>query len=94
MRRMRRLLPAVGLIAALLVPAGAQAAPLDDKIQLLRARPTGMEEAEWRRQRREVARELGESRNQKAVDALIEVVETERYDAVLSNRDRGSRQAG
>jgi hypothetical protein len=72
------------LVVAALTPVPARAAPLDDKIQLLRARPTGMDEAEWRRQRREVARELGEIRNERAVDALIEIVETERYDAVLS----------
>jgi hypothetical protein len=85
---MPRLLPTLGVVVTLalgfLAPTLAEAAPIDDEIQLLRARPTGMEEAEWRRQRREVARELGETRNPKAVEALIEVVETERYDAVLS----------
>ncbi len=81
---MRHVLPVLGLFGALLVPNVAGAAPIDDKIQLLRARPTGMEEAQWRRERREVARELGETRNPKAVDALLEVVESERYDAVLS----------
>lgn len=83
---MARPLPTIGIALALglLAPSTAAAAPIDDKVQLLRARPTGMEEAEWRRQRREVARELGETRNPKAVQALMEVVKNERYDAVLS----------
>jgi len=61
---------------------GPAAEPSD--IDILRARPTGMDDAEWRKRRREVAAELGNSRNPEAADALLEIVETERYDAVLS----------
>jgi hypothetical protein len=91
---MRRLFVVFTLAAVLGLPSLASAAPLDDKIQLLHARPTGMEEAEWRRQRREVARELGESRNEKAIDALIEVAETERYDSVLTIAIQGLGKQG
>ncbi len=69
---------------ALTLSRSAAAAPVDDEIELLRTRPTGMEEKDWRVQRREVARKLGDAKSSRAVDALIEVVETERYDAVLS----------
>jgi hypothetical protein len=67
-----------------LTPQTALAAPVDEKIELLRTRPTGMDEREWRSKRREAARELGDVRDKRAVDALIEVAETERYDVLLS----------
>lgn len=55
-----------------------------DPVQLLRTRPTGMDEEEWRTRRRDAARQLGDERSDEAIGALVEVVETERYDAVLS----------
>jgi hypothetical protein len=77
--------PLLGALVLLLgTPAVALAAPIDDDIELLRTRPTGMEEADWRAKRRDVARKLGDARSSRAVDALIEVVETERYDALLT----------
>lgn len=76
------------------VAGPASAAPVDDKIELLRARPTGMDEQAWRIERRKVAAELGEMRSQKAADALIEVVSTERYDAVLTIAIQGLAKQG
>lgn len=75
----------VGIVcAALVLPAAAHAEPAPDDLEILRARPTGMDEVAWRIKRREIAAELGSRRDKEAVDALIEIVETERYDAVLS----------
>lgn len=65
-------------------PARAEAGPVDEDIAILERRPTGMDEETWRVERREAARRLGKSRSAKAVDALIHVVETERFDAVLT----------
>lgn len=72
------------LLVSQLLAGSAVAGPAPDPAQLLRTRPTGMDEDEWRKQRRDAARELGDERSEEAVDALIDVVETERYDAVLS----------
>jgi HEAT repeats len=76
------------LSASSLLPTRANAslapAAADDDISVLRARPTGMEETEWRKRRREIAATLGDLRTRESTDALIEIVETERYDAVLS----------
>jgi hypothetical protein len=68
-------------------PSIAQAGPaagVEEDIAILRARPTGMDEAEWRKKRREIAASLGDVRTRESTDALLEIVETERYDAVLS----------
>lgn len=78
----------------LLSPTAYAGPSIDEDIELLRARPTGMDEAEWRKKRREVAAELGESRSKKSVDALIEIVETERFDAVLSIAIQGLAKQG
>lgn len=79
---------AIGALVGVLglAPGSAAAAPGSGsaEIEILRTRPTGMEEAEWRKQRRDAAAKLGEVRSKEAVDALVEVVQTERYDAVLS----------
>lgn len=82
----------VALVGALLAAtssqrvhaAGPAAAAAEDDISILRARPTGMEEDEWRKKRREIAASLGDVRTRESTDALLEIVETERYDAVLS----------
>lgn len=81
---MRPILPLTlaGLLWA--APHPAVAAPAADDVEILLTRPTGMDEDAWRVARREAARRLGSSRSPKAADALIQVVETERYDAVLS----------
>jgi hypothetical protein len=71
-----------------------RAAPIEDDLELLRTRPTGMDEKTWRAKRREVAAELGKSRSKDAVDALIEIVETERYDSVLSIAIEGLGEQG
>lgn len=87
--------PAILVALALLgVPAVLRAAPVEDDIELLRTRPTGMDEKTWRAKRREVAAELGKSRSREAVDALIEIVETERYDSVLSIAIEGLGEQG
>ncbi len=72
------------LLITLVAPGVAHAEPSADDIEILRARPTGMDEVAWRAKRREIATELGSRRDKEAVDALIEIVETERYDSVLS----------
>lgn len=85
----RRSSRAAALVVAVacLTPAWAEAGPAADApsdLEVLRARPTGMDDDQWRKRRREIAAEIGERRDKSAVDALIEIVETERYDAVLS----------
>ena len=80
---------AVALSTALTVPtvALARLAPAADEpseLEILEARPTGMEDDAWRKRRREIAAELGERRDKDAVEPLLKIVETERYDAVLS----------
>ena len=76
---------AVGLAASIAgVPTASWAAPAADKIELLRTRPTGMDEREWKVKRREIARDLASNRSTESTDALLEIVNTERYDAVLT----------
>ena len=80
---------AVALSTALTVPtvALARLAPAADEpseLEILEARPTGMEDDAWRKRRLEIAAELGERRDKDAVEPLLKIVETERYDAVLS----------
>ncbi|HWB76417.1 MAG TPA: HEAT repeat domain-containing protein [Nannocystaceae bacterium] len=89
MSRARRILPLVGVLLVAsssqrVHAAGPAAAAAEDDISILRARPTGMEEDEWRKKRREIAASLGDVRSRESTDALLEIVETERYDAVLS----------
>jgi len=81
-----RLRPGIlAVVLAIAAPAAASAGPAEPSdLEILRARPTGMDDAQWRVRRREVAADLGERRDPEAVDALLEIVETERYDAVLS----------
>lgn len=74
--------------------SSARAAPAAEDIEILRARPTGMDEKTWRAKRREVATQLGESRSKDAVDALLEIVENERYDSVLSIAIEGLGEQG
>ncbi len=85
--RHRRLCVLAFAWASSLVPtlAHARLGPAaEDDIAVLRARPTGMEEDEWRKRRREIAASLADVRTRESTDALLEIVETERYDAVLS----------
>ncbi len=76
-------------LAAALTASSASASPLDETILVLRTRPTGVEESVWIEQRRDAAMKLGEIRDKAAVDALIEIAETERYDVLLSIAIRG-----
>jgi hypothetical protein len=83
--RVRVLSTALALALAFVPRTSWASAPgVEEEIAILRARPTGMEEADWKKRRREAAAKLGDVRSKEAVDALLEVVETERYDAVLS----------
>src|SRR5262249_38956460 len=50
---------------------------------LLRKKPKGMDEDTWREKRRDAARELGELGDKKGVEPLLEVVDAERFDAIL-----------
>lgn len=61
----------------------AQAAQVDADIALLRKRPKGMDEETWREKRRDAARELGDLGDKRAVEPLLEIVQSERFDAIL-----------
>lgn len=73
-----------GAIAAVTSEAHAFGPAAEDDLAVLRARPTGMDDEAWRKRRREIAAELADRRDTATVDALLEIVETERYDAVFS----------
>lgn len=51
-------------------------------IELVRRRPDGKDRNTWRDERRDAARELGDSGDKRAVPVLVEIVETEAFDAV------------
>ena len=51
-------------------------------IELVRRRPDGKDRDQWREERRDAARELGDSGDKRAVPVLIQIVETEQFDAV------------
>lgn len=80
----RRTAGAVVLAAALALASGgvARADKVDDLIALLSKKPGGMSTDAWREKRREAARELGRLGDKRAVEPLIKVVETEKFDAV------------
>ena len=77
---------AVVLLAVLAAPgarsARAQGADVEAKISLLGKKPSGMGEDEWREKRRDAAKELGRLGDKRAVEPLIRIVETERFDAI------------
>jgi len=56
---------------------------VDADITLLLKKPKGMDEDIWREKRRDDARELGDLGEKKAVDPLLEIVQAERFDAIL-----------
>ncbi len=51
-------------------------------IELVRRRPDGKDRDKWRDERRDAARELGDSGDKRAVPVLIQVVKDEQFDAV------------
>jgi hypothetical protein len=74
-------------LAALLVASAAGAAvahadAVDDDIAILAKKPGGMSNDTWRARRREAARDLGQKADPRGVDALLRIVETEKFDAV------------
>src|SRR5262252_3688639 len=73
-----RAIRTLALVAGLL-----QTAQVDADIALLRKRPRGMDEETWREKRRDAARELGELGDKRAVPPLLEIVQSERFDAIL-----------
>lgn len=62
--------------------AWAQEDRAGELIELVRKRPSGKDRDEWRDERREAARELGDIGDKRAVPVLIQVVKTEQFDAV------------
>jgi hypothetical protein len=74
---------AAGACAVLIAGAApAHADKVDDLIALVARKPAGMSAAEWREQRRDAARELGRSGDKRAVEPLMKVAESEKFDAV------------
>ena len=68
---------------ALTALVATQNPQVDADISLLRKKPKGMDEDTWREKRRDAARELGDLGDKKAVDPLLEIVQAERFDAIL-----------
>jgi hypothetical protein len=68
---------------ALTALVASQNPQVDADISLLRKKPKGMDEDTWREKRRDAARELGDLGDKKAVDPLLEIVQAERFDAIL-----------
>lgn len=52
-------------------------------LKLLKRRPRGMTKARWLKQRREAARELGKTKERRAVPILLRIVRKERFDVIL-----------
>jgi hypothetical protein len=76
---------AAAAAAALVLGLGAGAAradQVDDDIAILAKKPGGMSNDAWRARRREAARDLGQKADPRGVDALVKVVESEKFDAV------------
>jgi hypothetical protein len=71
------------LRALLVITLSLLSQQVDSDISLLRKKPKGMDEEAWREKRRDAARELGDLGDKRAVDPLIEIVESERFDAIL-----------
>ncbi len=72
-----------GLLAALAArPAFGDPAEVDRLIDLIRTKPSGMDRDTWKEKRRDAARKLGRLGDRRAVPVLIEVVETEDFDAI------------
>ncbi len=66
-------------------PRGARADEVDDLIQLVQSKPAGMDEEQWKEERRDAATKLGKLGDKRAVPALIHVVQTETFDVVAEN---------
>lgn len=82
-RRAARVAALVAGCVVLLAGARAWADRVDDLIALLSKKPSGMSSDTWREKRREAARELGRLGDKRAVEPLIKIVETEKFDAIL-----------
>jgi len=63
-------------------PAHAQAVDVAAQIKLIDTQPAGMDKATWKDKRREAARKLAQSKDKRAVPALIKLAETETFDII------------
>jgi hypothetical protein len=72
----------VTIVASATTVRADDPADVDALIELVRKKPGSMSEDTWREKRREAARQLGRLGDNKAVPALIEVVEQEKFDVV------------
>ncbi|HEX4419999.1 MAG TPA: HEAT repeat domain-containing protein [Kofleriaceae bacterium] len=77
---------AAGLAAAIVLaaapPARAQSAEVAAQIKLIDTQPADMDRATWKDKRRDAARKLGQSKDKRAVPALIKLAETETFDII------------
>lgn len=60
----------------------ARADEVSDLIALARRKPSGMDRDTWLEKRRDAVQKLGEARDKRAVDTLIDIVRTEQFDVV------------
>jgi hypothetical protein len=83
-----RVARAIAAVAAALIAArggaAAQGQPVDVPalVRLVEAQPAGVERSAWKEQRRDAARRLGQSRDRRAVPALLKLAEAETFDIV------------
>lgn len=80
-------------VAALLTLATAPAAIGQEDvaalIEFVRQKPANMDRDTWREERRDAAKKLGDSGDKQAVPVLIEIVETEEFDAIAEIAVKG-----
>ncbi len=78
------LILAASVAMAALVPrsAAAKEPTVDELIELIGTKPRGMDRGSWKEERRDAARKLGRLGDKRAVPVLIEIVETEDFDAI------------
>jgi hypothetical protein len=69
-------------LAAAAAPALAQPADVAAQIKLIETQPASMDRATWKDRRRDAARRLGQSKDQRAVAVLIRLAETETFDII------------
>jgi len=60
----------------------AHADEVSDLVSLAQRKPSGMDRDTWREKRRDAVKKLGDLRDKRAVDVLINIVRTEEFDAV------------
>ena len=74
---------ALSLALAALPGTAAADERADRMLRILKKRPRGMTTETWLEQRREAARELGRSKDKRAVPLLLQIIAKERFDVIL-----------